>query len=406
MPPIEIITTQKLQAVPAAINEADDPTGTFAATKIEVTDSTPALRGGSIQMIEGLITEYARIIRVINGTEIVVEQLQNVYTEDAFAMFLGHTNTGNPNGTTLVRNAAGLRINGSKNKAENYHNSLVKDIKNLWDGVVNLPTNQILEDGTVPMQADFNLNKFALKNAALEQLAADPSGINIFEARTWVDSVLKLPKIILNGVVESLVTTSAMQEYVKQKGLPTGSTDIWWSRTAPQYWLLMDGRTIGNAASGATSRANADVQDLFVYLWTNISNDEAPVSGGRGLTALNDFNANKTIVIPDTSGFVIAGLDDMSGVPKNRINSASEGGANSIKMAGSSGLQTCSLDSSQIAPHTHSVRIAGSGSGTATVINAGVVSTRPGSAVTGSTGGGLPHNNVQPTKFACYKIKM
>lgn len=69
--------------------------------------------------------------------------------------------------------------------------------------------------------------------------------------------------------------------------------------TAPEGWLLLNGLTIGNAASGGTARANPDTFDLFSLLWTNISDTYCPVSSGRGASAAADFAANKTLTLPD-----------------------------------------------------------------------------------------------------------
>src|SRR5215471_18321018 len=77
-------------------------------------------------------------------------------------------------------------------------------------------------------------------------------------------------------------------------------------------WVKQNGTTIGSAASGATQRANADTQALFVWLWTNCTNAHCPVSSGRGATGLADFNANKTMTLPDCRARVCGvGLDDM-----------------------------------------------------------------------------------------------
>jgi hypothetical protein len=72
-----------------------------------------------------------------------------------------------------------------------------------------------------------------------------------------------------------------------------------------------NGRTIGSVSSGATERANADTQPLFEFLWNNFSNAKCPVSGGRGVSAVADFNANKTIVTYDMRGMTNFGLDTM-----------------------------------------------------------------------------------------------
>jgi microcystin-dependent protein len=82
-------------------------------------------------------------------------------------------------------------------------------------------------------------------------------------------------------------------------------------------WVRLNGRTIGNAASGATERANADTSALFAFLWANNSNAVAPVSGGRGASAVADYAANKTIGLVDMRGRVPAGLDDMGNSAAN-----------------------------------------------------------------------------------------
>lgn len=84
--------------------------------------------------------------------------------------------------------------------------------------------------------------------------------------------------------------------------------DIQGTRTG---WVRDNGRTIGSASSGATERANADTSALFSYLWNNFSNTICPVSTGRGANATADFDANKTITLPDKRGYVPGGLDDM-----------------------------------------------------------------------------------------------
>jgi hypothetical protein len=69
----------------------------------------------------------------------------------------------------------------------------------------------------------------------------------------------------------------------------------------------MDDKTIGNASSSATGRANADTVDLFTLLWTNVTDTWAPVSTGRGGSAAADYAANKTIALPKTLGRALAG---------------------------------------------------------------------------------------------------
>lgn len=83
------------------------------------------------------------------------------------------------------------------------------------------------------------------------------------------------------------------------QGYKSGDIKFGFEASSPSGWLLMAGGTIGNASSGATVRANADTETLFIYLWTNLANSEAAVSSGRGVSAAADYAANKTITLPD-----------------------------------------------------------------------------------------------------------
>jgi len=99
--------------------------------------------------------------------------------------------------------------------------------------------------------------------------------------------------------------------------VPTGSLiqGIW--ATAPAGYVLADGRTIGSATSGATSRANADCEALFSLVWTQFP--AAPIftfegiASTRGANAAADFAANKRLTMFDARGRGLAGLDNMGG---------------------------------------------------------------------------------------------
>lgn len=84
-------------------------------------------------------------------------------------------------------------------------------------------------------------------------------------------------------------------------------------------WVRDNGRTIGNAASGATERANADTADLYAFYWDNFSDAICPVTGGRGASAASDFAAGKPIATLDKRGRVPVGLDTMGNSAANRI---------------------------------------------------------------------------------------
>lgn len=92
----------------------------------------------------------------------------------------------------------------------------------------------------------------------------------------------------------------------------TGDGKITLKVVADPGWVMANDGSIGNATSGATTRANNDTQALFILLWTNISNTWCPVqdSAGnpvaRGATAAADFAANRRIVLPKVVGRALA----------------------------------------------------------------------------------------------------
>lgn len=95
-----------------------------------------------------------------------------------------------------------------------------------------------------------------------------------------------------------------------------------------------NGRTIGDASSAGTERANADCADLFAYLWNNYANGQAAVSTGRGATAVADFAAHKTIALPDHRGSHLIGFDDMGSSNSAQLSGITATSGSSI-LAGS-----------------------------------------------------------------------
>lgn len=101
--------------------------------------------------------------------------------------------------------------------------------------------------------------------------------------------------------------------------LQVGDT-IWRLRTGAIYgFARMNGRTIGSASSGATEYAGLDAQDLFAFLWENLPDGVATVSGGRGASASADWASNKTIIVPSMQGRAPLGLDDMGGTAAQAV---------------------------------------------------------------------------------------
>jgi hypothetical protein len=89
----------------------------------------------------------------------------------------------------------------------------------------------------------------------------------------------------------------------------TGDLRVSVNAFAPYGWVAANpSGTIGTAASGATSRPNADTWPLYLLIYTSVSDTFAPVTGGRtapGTTPANaftDFTLNKSMNLPFTAG--------------------------------------------------------------------------------------------------------
>jgi len=165
-------------------------------------------------------------------------------------------------------------------------------------------------------------------------------------------------------------------------------------------WLRSDGRTIGNASSGGTARANADMEELFTHLWDEFANTELPIEDStgtpttRGANAAADFAANKRMPLPDLRGRVIAGMDDPTGSDAaNRVTDAS-----ADTLGDGMGAETHQLTTAELAQHRHYIQNGGSGGGwTGGGANGGT-------EYTSYAGNDTAHNNVQPTLFLNYFI--
>lgn len=203
----------------------------------------------------------------------------------------------------------------------------------------------------------------------------------------------------------------------------TGDLKMRWAVSAPNGWVRCNGRTIGAAASGATERANADAEDLFIHLWNNDAN--LTVSGGRGATANGDWAANKQIALPDPRGRALVVLDSFGSSAAGRVTDAVLG-ADSDTLGASGGSETHTLSEAQIPAHDHggSTGSAGSHSHTYTQplatdgkFNNGSQSGDRNASATTSTapdhthtissyGGGGAHNNLQPSIMISIFIKL
>lgn len=218
----------------------------------------------------------------------------------------------------------------------------------------------------------------------------------------------------------------------------TGDVKARYGTGAHSGWVRCAGRTIGSAASGAAERANDDCQDLFEFLWA--ADSTLTVSGGRGASAANDWAADKTIALPDFRSRALVGLATMGNADVALIASALVDNSETADTLGATaGASTHALTEAELAAHGHTASTASAGSHTHTPTFSGGVGAYPnvystgggatefvvsgGNAVVGTigmtsagshthtvtvddTGSGTAHNNVQPSSFVTFYLKL
>lgn len=154
-------------------------------------------------------------------------------------------------------------------------------------------------------------------------------------------------------------------------------------------WFLVfnSAQSIGKATASTATSFGLEYKNLYILWWTIYDQLECVVNGGRGASALADFNANKKMSIPFHivgSVFAVAG--------------------NSILVGFHEGEKTVSLTGDQNGPHTHVIRVAsgaqsGSGADNPDGFGAPVASTE-------SSGLGQAHQNMQPTVYKYLFVKL
>lgn len=296
----------------------------------------------------------------------------------------------------------------------------------LTDGFPPVTFSPIAAGGTPPFGQDFNgiLNQITLWNRW--QAAGGPIQFD----GTFATAIGGYPQ---GAIVQSTVTIGLLwcslvdgnignpdfggANWVPQN-LTTGAVQFRPTAESIPGWVVANGQTVGNGASGATGLAAAVAANLFAWLWTNFSNTVCPVAGGRGASPAADFAANKTIQLLDWRGRGFIGTDGMgngtsgrlAGVPvtlgalttpgsiigeNTHLNTLGETPSN----ISSSGVNSISVNSTTpsvdqgISPST-----TGGGVFNISTVTAlgGIVSTGNNTiGVTSNNTGGNPHNNVE-----------
>lgn len=204
-----------------------------------------------------------------------------------------------------------------------------------------------------------------------------------------------------------------------------------WTPVEKTYsgFVRANGRSIGSPASGATERANTDVQALYTALWTYLPDTICAVSGGRGASASSDYSAAKSIRLPDLRGRTAIGNDSMGNSAAGIISATifalgvSQNGApggsvtHTITVGEMPSHNHAGSNTATDGSHTHTylapVSEANTGGGIYnSAAAAGAAATTTGTGAHSHTvnvaaqGGGAAHNNVQPSVLGVWYIKL
>ena len=183
----------------------------------------------------------------------------------------------------------------------------------------------------------------------------------------YVDGVTSAIQTQLNTIVNTTIPNAT----------PTGTVVMWVTGTAPTGWVLCDGTAYSRTVTYNT---------LFGVIGTTYG-------VGNGSTTFN---------VPDFRGRAPIG----AGTGRNVADSADLATARTLGTKVSD-AQTVTLDTTQIPSHTHGGQIvfdSGNdyGSGSTGVTANGIGDSQP---TTGGTGGGLSHENTQPSTVINFIIK-
>lgn len=144
------------------------------------------------------------------------------------------------------------------------------------------------------------------------------------------------PRVNVTTTVDSLVPIGVVQPFI--------------GTTAPNGWLMLNGDSIGDTGSGAT-QADATYEDLFKLFWDSMTDTHAPVSTGRGASAQADWNAGKTLTMPDPSGRSIVGTGTGAGLTARTHGDDSIGAEDAIVVTHLHAAGTLAADSAGAHPH-------------------------------------------------------
>jgi hypothetical protein len=150
------------------------------------------------------------------------------------------------------------------------------------------------------------------------------------------------------------------------RAIPVGSILMWYGATAPTDWLLCNGATLGNTASGADNAADKYLE-LFKLVWASaLANPGTIVAVDDSLVAVDFSTVVVTATAAFTAGYRITLPNFAAQFPRGKDTGEliGDGGGADTFDASHSHADTLAVDSGGAHTHTVSVTIASQASHT------------------------------------------
>src|SRR5262245_62153853 len=130
----------------------------------------------------------------------------------------------------------------------------------------------------------------------------------------------------------------------------TGDAKLTFKTVADVGWVMMNDGSIGDASSGATTRANADCQALFTLFFNNCADADVPLQTSTGAattraaqgTAAAAWGAHCRMVLPKVLGRALAGAGAGAGLTNRPLGSKT-------------GAETHTMSVAEMASHNHTI---------------------------------------------------
>jgi len=144
--------------------------------------------------------------------------------------------------------------------------------------------------------------------------------------------------------------------------VPTGAMIQFYATGSRAGYVRANGRSIGNATSGATERAASDTLALYLSLWNEDS--ALVVANGRGASAQADYDAGKALSLPDTRGRGLFSMDGMGAGASGAYQGVSwNTSGSSVKLGSTAGIASVMISEANLPAHSHTATVSMQGAG-------------------------------------------